>query len=404
MRKNLTVVIITILILCFCSAYCYGTSLEELQEKQNTITTQIEQKNEELTTVQNDITGTLQEIENLTQKIIDYEFEVQKLTNQATALGKKIEELEKKLEKAEKSYEEERDLVEARLLAIYEAGETHYLDVLLNSNSISEFISTYFYLQEIVKNDAAALQDIEREKNKIEHDQNILLEQKKQLKETKSNKERTYILLENTKTTKNEYKNKLTEEEKKIQDDIDKYEEELMLVQASIVLRATGELGEEYSGGVMAWPVPGYTRITSEFGMRYHPILYIYKLHTGMDIGAPEGANFIAASDGVVISAEYNYSYGNMVIIDHGGGITTLYAHGSKILVTVGQTVKRGTPVLKVGSTGYSTGPHAHFEVRIDGQPVQPLNFLKADNSEKQNKESNNKIVNNTTNNTTVRN
>ena len=169
------------------------------------------------------------------------------------------------------------------------------------------------------------------------------------------------------------------------------------MVQAEIILRATGELGEEYSGGIMAWPVPGYTRLTSEFGMRYHPILYIYKLHTGIDIGAPEGANFIAASDGVVISAEYNYAYGNMVIIDHGGGITTLYAHGSQILVTPGQIVKRGTPVLKVGSTGYSTGPHAHFEVRIDGQPVQPLNFLKSNKKEDNNKTTNSIVNSNNT-------
>ena len=88
-------------------------------------------------------------------------------------------------------------------------------------------------------------------------------------------------------------------------------------------------------------------------------------------------ANFIAAADGVVIKAEMNSAYGNMVLIDHGGGISTLYAHGDEIVVKVGQEVKRGDIVLKVGSTGYSTGPHAHFEVRVNGECVQPLNFLK---------------------------
>ena len=97
--------------------------------------------------------------------------------------------------------------------------------------------------------------------------------------------------------------------------------------------------------------------------MRVHPITGQYKLHTGVDIGAPMGANFVAANDGVVVKAGPNTAYGNMVIIDHGGGISTLYAHGSEILVEVGQTVKRGDAILKVGSTGYSTGPHAHFEV-----------------------------------------
>ena len=126
----------------------------------------------------------------------------------------------------------------------------------------------------------------------------------------------------------------------------------------------------------MSWPVPGYTRITSQYGMRTHPITGIYKLHTGVDIGAPRGSNFIAANDGIVIKAEYNIAYGNMVVIDHGGGITTLYAHGDEILVEIGQKVTQGTPILIVGSTGYSTGPHAHFEVRVNGNPVEPLDYI----------------------------
>ena len=396
MKKNLTIAIITILLLSLCSQ-SFAVDLNELQEKQNTINTQIDQKNEELTGVKKEISETLQQIEKLTQEIIQYEFELQKLSKQATDLGKSITDLEEKLKVAEANYKEEKELVEQRLLVIYESGDTHYLDVLLNTKSISEFISTYFYLSEIIKNDSEVLQDIETQRRKIEQDKKTLEEQKAKLKETRNNNERIHIVLENTKIIQNEHKNKLTEEEKNLQAEIDKYEEELRMVQAEIILRATGELGEEYSGGIMAWPVPGYTRLTSEFGMRYHPILYIYKLHTGIDIGAPEGANFIAASDGVVISAEYNYAYGNMVIIDHGGGITTLYAHGSQILVTPGQIVKRGTPVLKVGSTGYSTGPHAHFEVRIDGQPVQPLNFLKSNKKEDNNKTTNSIVNSNNT-------
>ena len=139
---------------------------------------------------------------------------------------------------------------------------------------------------------------------------------------------------------------------------------------------ALANIGEEYIGGEMAWPIPGYNSITSQFGMRTHPITGIYKLHTGVDVGAPLGADFVAANDGVVIKAEYNGAYGNMVMINHGGEVVTLYAHGSEILVQAGDTVFQGTPVLKVGSTGYSTGPHAHFEVRINGEYVQPLDYI----------------------------
>ena len=147
----------------------------------------------------------------------------------------------------------------------------------------------------------------------------------------------------------------------------------------------------------MAWPTPGYTRITSPYGMRTHPITGVYKLHTGVDLGAPYGSNFIAATDGTVIIAGYNTAYGNMVIIDHGGGVSTLYAHGSKIMVEVGQTVKKGDIVLKVGSTGYSTGPHAHFEVRVNGKVVDPMPYItntNGDNSKENTNTTNEQVIN----------
>ena len=146
----------------------------------------------------------------------------------------------------------------------------------------------------------------------------------------------------------------------------------------------------------MIWPVPGYTSITSEYGMRVHPITGAFKLHTGVDIGAPMGTSFVAAANGIVSKATFNPAYGNMVIIDHGGGVQTLYAHGNEILVQVGQTVSTGTEVLKVGSTGYSTGPHAHFEIRINGQTINPLDYLlKNDNQGKEeNTEENKEKVN----------
>ncbi|MBQ7411146.1 MAG: M23 family metallopeptidase [Clostridia bacterium] len=130
------------------------------------------------------------------------------------------------------------------------------------------------------------------------------------------------------------------------------------------------------ANGMFTWPIPGYTSITSEFGYRTHPITGIYKLHTGTDIAAPEGIDFVAMADGVVITACRNTSYGNMVLINHGNGIVTLYAHGSKLLVRTNDVVKQGEPVLKVGSTGYSTGPHAHFEVRINDEYVNPMQYF----------------------------
>ena len=192
----------------------------------------------------------------------------------------------------------------------------------------------------------------------------------------KQNQTKTSKILQNTKTLRENYISQLSEREKEIQTQIDEYTARFAEVNAEILELALNGEQTTYIGGIMAWPVPGYTRITSNYGMRTHPITGVYKLHTGVDIGAPMGANFIAVTDGIVVKAEYNSAYGKMVVIDHGGGISTLYAHGSEILVEVGQTVKRGESVLKVGSTGYSTGPHAHFEVRINGVVTNPIEYI----------------------------
>ncbi|MFY9280111.1 MAG: peptidoglycan DD-metalloendopeptidase family protein [Caldicoprobacterales bacterium] len=136
--------------------------------------------------------------------------------------------------------------------------------------------------------------------------------------------------------------------------------------------------GSQNTGSTLTWPVPGYYTITSRYGNRWHPVYNRYDFHTGIDISG-SGVNeksVVAAADGVVILSEYYGGYGNTVVIDHGGGMTTLYAHGSELLVSVGQKVSRGQAIMKVGSTGVSTGPHLHFEVRINGSHTNPLPYL----------------------------
>lgn len=125
------------------------------------------------------------------------------------------------------------------------------------------------------------------------------------------------------------------------------------------------------------WPAPGYTTITSPFGWRYHPILHYWRLHAGTDIGAPEGAKAAAAASGTVVSAGWNSGgLGNFVLIDHGGGYETGYGHLSRIVVRKGQKVTMGQQIGCVGMTGLATGPHLHFEVRVNGTPVDPLGYL----------------------------
>ena len=250
------------------------------------------------------------------------------------------------------------------------------MDIILKSRNLSEFLSSYYVISEIAETDKELLEDLTEKKKTIDLTKQKLENEKKKLATIMENQTRMANTLQNTKQMRQNFISKLSEDEKNLQSKIDEINAQYEEVNKQILELAQQGLDTAYIGGELAWPVPGYTRITSKYAMRVHPITGQYKLHTGVDIGAPTGANFIAANDGVVVKAGMNTAYGNMVIIDHGGGISTLYAHGSEILVQVGQQVKRGDPVLKVGSTGYSTGPHAHFEVRINGVTTDPLPYI----------------------------
>ena len=125
------------------------------------------------------------------------------------------------------------------------------------------------------------------------------------------------------------------------------------------------------------WPVPASSRITSQYGYRIHPVYKTKKFHSGIDIGAPYGVDILAAADGTVTLATTNGGYGKCVIINHGSGITTLYGHNSTLLVSVGNKVTKGQVIAKAGSTGVPTGPHLHFEVRVNGSTTDPMQYLR---------------------------
>ena len=349
----------------------------DLQTKQQELQNQINEATGELEDVQSDLSDNLQQVQKLDERIESSQTELDELNTQITELQTSIDEISAKLEQEEATYNNQKNLLDKRLVAMYEEGETSYLDVILSSSSLAEFLSNYAYLSEIAKYENELLLDIQSRKKEIELEKEKLANNQEQLATIKANQTKTARILENTKTVRENFIAKLSDEEKNIQAQIDEYNRQFAEVNAEILKLALEGLDTQYIGGVFAWPTPGYTRITSKYGMRTHPITGVYKLHTGVDIGAPMGASFVAANDGVVVKAGYNGAYGNMVIIDHGGGIQTLYAHGSEIMVNVGDVVKKGeTVVLKVGSTGYSTGAHAHFEVRINGQTVDPIPYI----------------------------
>ena len=376
MRKLLCVVLISVIFSVSVFSVVEAEEMNELQNQQQEIQNQLQDANGNLEEVQNELSENFQQVQKLDEKIANSQTELSELNIKIAELQKVIDEVQSKLEVAEKNYKKQKDIVEKRLVAIYEAGEIKYLDVLLTSKSLSEFLSNYYLISELVSYDNLVLDDLQEKKEEIEKSKEKLDKAQNELATIKANQTKTAKILENTKSVRENFISKLSKEEQDIQAKIDEYTQKYQEINAEILELALQGIDTEYIGGALEWPVPGYTRITSPYGMRYHPTLHVNKLHTGVDIGAPRGADFIAANDGIVTKASFNTAYGNMVIIDHGGGVSTLYAHGDEILVQVGQVVKRGNPVLKVGSTGYSTGPHAHFEVRLNGVVTDPLPYI----------------------------
>ena len=364
-------------------------TMDDLELEKANIQVNIDDYNNQIQIIENEISSTVAEIAEINQKVNDLQLQIETLIAQEETMIAYINQAEKEYQSSTDKYEKLNKLLDKRLVAMYEMGNTSYLDLLFNSRGITDFLSNYYLIQEVTAADQELLASAKAEKRYNKALKEALDKKKSELERSREEVEKNTIALENMNIIKSNRMAQLSEEELEIESQIEEYQTQIANIEKEIRLLALANISAEYVGGTMAWPVPGYTRITSPFGMRTHPITGVYKLHTGTDIGAPYGASFIAANDGIVTYAGWNRAYGNMVIIDHGGGISTLYAHGSAILVQVGQTVMKGTEVLKVGSTGYSTGPHAHFEVRVNGQYVNPIDYITSYSNSAQNSKNN---------------
>ena len=351
--------------------------INQLQEQKTEIENQVQEAEQQLEEIDTSLSENLQQIAKIDLNIQSTEETLAELNLTIEEIENQIDELQQELDDATKRYDEQQEVLNQRLIAIYKSGDTQYLDVLLNSTSLTDFISSYFLIGEVVQYDKNLLENVATQKEELETKTTKISTERENLNTQKQTQLNTQKVLENTKTLREGLIEKLSIEEQETQSKIDEYYKQIEEIETEIKeLAVTESFGEDYIGGTMVWPIPGHYTITSNYGMRTHPITGVYKLHTGVDISAKTGDNFVAMAYGVVTKAGYNSAYGNMVIIDHGGGVQTLYAHGSSIEVEVGDIVNAGDVVLKVGSTGYSTGPHAHFEIRINGETVNPLDYV----------------------------
>jgi murein DD-endopeptidase MepM/ murein hydrolase activator NlpD len=236
-------------------------------------------------------------------------------------------------------------------------------------------LAKFEIIKQIVEYDTNLLNKLIQCKDEIEEAKKVLENERDLHLQTKNRLIRQKKEMEQDINTRDMMLNRLSSREQEYAKALDELEATSKKIEQEI-RNLQSKSTRKYSGGLMAWPTPNCYNITSPFGYRNHPIIRQRRLHTGIDIGASSGSSVLAANDGVVIMAGWNGGYGNCVIIDHGSGIATLYAHNSSILVKVGDEIKKEQVIAKVGSTGLSTGPHLHFEVRENGTPVDPMKYF----------------------------
>lgn len=405
MKKKILTIIITILILVYFSINVFSENeiannevisnvLENvensmtLEEQKQEVENKLAESSNRLEYVQGELTTSVQKIQELDDQINEYQKQYEELRQQVQSMESQISQTEQNIQTIENAYNRKNEILKKRVVALYEAGDTTYLDVLLHSSSLIDFISNYFLLEQIVEFDTNMLDELAEQKQTIEEKKKEQEKQKTDLRIAKAKAGQMQILMENNKILQENYIAKLSEEEKILQEQIEQYKQEQAQIESEIkaAIEWSGDLAIQYTGGVMAWPIAkAGTYITSGYGTRLHPIQGVYKYHSGLDIGnAGYGAPIIAAADGVVTFAGQMSGYGNCVMINHGSGIVTLYGHGQAIKTELGAEVKKGDLIMLVGSTGNSTGPHLHFEVRVNGVATNPIPYLKGETTDEE--------------------
>ncbi len=352
-------------------------------DTQNDLDKAVKEKNQlkqNIDAEKNKKTETEKEKKEIDDKVNALSDQLETLNISLNSLNEKKSVITKELDEAEKKVEAQDELLKKRLRVMYEDGAISYLSILCSSESIFDF----FYNLEILKQIS-------------EYDNNILDEMKEMKKVIKEKKDELDSVIAEESKKRDELKiaerNLKAESDKKVaymkelEKNISEYtkkmeqiEKEEAALRAEIARQMSKQTGSNvpktFVGGTFTWPSPGYTTITSKFGYRTHPVTKVYKLHTGVDIAVPSGVSVLAAADGVVTISGNHTAYGKYISINHGGGVATLYAHNSQLLVKAGDSVKKGQVISKSGNTGWSTGPHLHFEVLVNGNPVNPMQYF----------------------------
>ncbi|MCM1262331.1 MAG: peptidoglycan DD-metalloendopeptidase family protein [Butyrivibrio sp.] len=322
------------------------------------------------------------QLSNIQTKIDEYKTLI---TDKTTEIEETTAELDAAVLRQEEQYEE----MKARIKFMYECGDTMYLEMLFSSDNFVDLMNKADYIEALSAYDRAQLDEY------ISNTELIAL-CKEELEVEKAMLEEAKLAVEDEETAVNTLIAEKETQLKTVTADISTKAEAIKAYEADIAaenetikalekavaeekarLAAENAKARVYDGGMFSWPCPAYKRISDDFGYRTDPYTGAQKMHNGIDLAAPYGSVIYAAYDGDVVAATYSSSMGNYIMIDHGDGLYTIYMHASALYVSKGQSVYKGQSIAAVGSTGRSTGNHLHFSVRLNGEYVNPWNYLK---------------------------
>lgn len=332
---------------------------------------------------QQEITNEAQaRVDNLSEKLRVLQEEVDAATSEYNDVKSRLDKVQSDiydntelLNKTEKELKVKNKKLAKRVRDIYINGQISYVDVLFGAKDFSDFLTRMDILKRIIKHDYDLIM-------KVKADREIVMNTKAKLEKDKADVELLVAdaeIKQKNMLDKKQAQQVLLDKAEYDRDVSQQAYEEIMAASQEItrMIQRSQMVGGSYvssGSGAMIWPLNG--PITSEFGWRTHPIFGTQRYHSGLDIGGDYGLPIAAAASGTVIHAGWISGYGYTVIIDHGGGITTLYGHNESLLVGEGESVSQGQTIALCGSTGNSTGPHCHFEVRENGEPVSPYSYL----------------------------
>ncbi len=372
MNRRLPVLLLVLLCLCASAASSdtLNNQLKNVKGKMNRISSQIKQKKIEKSAAVSRLREHDKQLEKAQSEVAKSQLRLAKETTELEAINSRLDIASHNLDRREK-------LLRRRIIDIYEGGDIDYLNVFLNTTDMWDFVTHTYYIKKMIEYDSHLIREIKVERNNIQAEKAKKEEVIRRLRSTEKQLIGERNKVAKVSEQKREAVRKIEKDKRQLELALRSMEQESNRIERKIQAYLRSQKGKRYyySGpqikGRLPLPVSG--RITSKFGMRFHPIRKRTKLHTGVDIAAPTGTPIRASAAGIVISAGWAGAYGNAVILQHGGGISTLYGHCSRVLVKKGQKVNKGQVIAKVGSTGYSTGPHCHFEKRVNGRPVNPL-------------------------------